>query len=46
MSDGREEREEREKRLEFERKQDLEDLIERGSQTDPDDQWEPERVDS
>jgi hypothetical protein len=42
MSDGHEEREERAKRLEREKKQDLEDRIVR----DNPDESEPERVDS
>ena len=43
MSDGREEREVQEKRLEQQRRENREDVI------DPDDivdEWEPERVDS
>jgi hypothetical protein len=39
MSDGREEREEREKRLEQELRESREDLLER----DYADEWEPER---
>ena len=42
MSDGREEREERERLREREKQKDLEDRLER----DLPDQWEPERVDS
>jgi hypothetical protein len=42
MSDGREEREEQEKRRELERWQEKEDRVERRN----DDQWEPERPES
>jgi hypothetical protein len=42
MSDGREEREEREKRIEQERLEDRESPREWGDA----DQWQPERVDS
>lgn len=42
MSDGEEERAEREKRRELERQKDLEDRLERY----PQDEWEPERDDS
>lgn len=42
MSDGREERKEREMRIEQEKREDREDGIHR----DYADQWEPERVDS
>jgi len=42
MADGREEREEQEKRLEEERRRDLEDRLQRV----PIDPWEPEREES
>jgi hypothetical protein len=42
MSDGREEREEQEKRRELERWQEREDRVERRN----DDQWQPERPES
>lgn len=42
MSDGREERDEIRKRREWERREDLEDRIDRGDT----DEWKPERVDS
>jgi hypothetical protein len=42
MSDGREEREERQKRLEEEKRANQEDWIEHRA----DDEWTPERVDS
>ena len=42
MSDGLEEREETRKRTEQEKREDLEDRIDRGYP----DEWEPERVDS
>ena len=42
MSDGREEREERKKRLEQEKPEDREDLVNR----EEPDEWQPERVDS
>ena len=43
MSDGREEREEGERRRELEKKQNREDAIDRLHEPDP---WEPERDDS
>ncbi len=42
MSDGREEREDLQKRRELEKQQDCEDRIDRGDA----EEWEPERVDS
>jgi hypothetical protein len=42
MSDGLEERKEREARIEQEKRQDREDLIDR----DDTNEWEPERVES
>lgn len=42
MADGREEREELQKRREQEKREDCEDRIDRGYV----DEWEPERVDS
>ncbi|MCU1225627.1 MAG: hypothetical protein JWQ42_3720 [Edaphobacter sp.] len=42
MSDGREEREEQERRREWERRQDADDLVDRKHQED----WEQEREDS
>ena len=42
MSDGREEREERKRRIELEKPEDRENEI---SQEDPD-EWQPERADS
>lgn len=42
MSDGREERQEFEKRMEQEKRENREDRIDRGNE----DEWEPERVDS
>jgi hypothetical protein len=42
MSDGREEREELERRRQQEKRQDREDWLEPGDA----DEWEPERVDS
>jgi hypothetical protein len=42
MSDGREERKEREMRIEQEKREDGEDRIDRNKP----DEWEPERVDS
>jgi hypothetical protein len=46
MSDGREEREEQKKRLEEEKKQDLENWREQQRAETWVDEWEPERVDS
>jgi hypothetical protein len=42
MSDGREEREEQEQRREWERRRDVDDLVDRKRQED----WEQEREDS
>jgi hypothetical protein len=42
MSDGREEKEEREKRIEQEKRENHQDLVE----DEGFDEWEPERVDS